>query len=79
MELGVKQESYRVEVFMKNLQAQCFNVCCTSLSTNELTMDEVQCIDRCSWKYMEADKIFTKVMERGAAQVGAAADKKGKR
>lgn len=80
----MKQESFRMEVLMKNLQAQCMNTCVSDSSLSrggqELTISEVNCIDKCAWKYLFADRILTNAMDRGAQQVTAAAgDNKKKR
>lgn len=79
MELGVKQESFRMEVRMKHLQSQCFNVCVSSLSQHELTMDEVNCMDKCSWKYLSVEKSLNNALERGAQQVQTVAGEKKRR
>jgi mitochondrial import inner membrane translocase subunit TIM10 len=72
MELGVKQESFRMEVLMKNLQSECFNVCVPSMKGDELTVEEVNCLDKCSWKYLKTDKLVDAALERGARQVNQA-------
>ncbi|CUG92947.1 zinc finger protein, putative [Bodo saltans] len=79
MELGVKQESFRMEVLMKNLQSECFNVCVPSMKGDELTVDEVNCLDKCSWKYLKTDKLVDAALERGARQVNQAVGADAKR
>jgi import inner membrane translocase subunit TIM10 len=75
MEIGVKQESFRIEVLMKNLQSMCFNECCADLSGEELSTVEVNCLDRCSWKYLTVDRMLTTTLDRRAG--GAERKKKG--
>lgn len=64
MNLAVKQESFRIEVMMSALREECFNVCCKDLTRPELSIDEVHCIDRCSWRYLRTNKIITSTMDR---------------
>lgn len=68
MNLAVKQESFRIETMMSGLRQECFNLCCKNLSSGELTMDEVNCIDRCAWRYLHTNKIIRTAMERGAKE-----------
>ncbi|KAG5504910.1 hypothetical protein JKF63_04356 [Porcisia hertigi] len=65
MNLGVKQESFRIESMMCSLREECVNLCCNDLHNGaELTTDEVHCIDRCSWRYLHTNKIITNVLDR---------------
>lgn len=66
----MKQESFRMEVLMKNLQSECFNQCVKTLGSDELVIDEVNCLDKCAWKYLAVDRILNAALERGAAQPG---------
>lgn len=72
MELAVKQESFHMEVLMKHLQSECFNLCVPSTKGDELTMSEVHCLDKCSWKYLQTNKLMDAALERGARQVNQA-------
>ncbi|CCW66271.1 unnamed protein product [Phytomonas sp. Hart1] len=65
MNYQVKLESLRIETMMSGLREECFNLCCTNLSQNELTRDEVNCIDRCSWRYLHTHKIINDAVKRG--------------
>ncbi|CCW61929.1 unnamed protein product [Phytomonas sp. EM1] len=65
MNFQVKLESLRIEAMMSGLREECFNSCCKSLSQNELTTDEVNCIDRCSWRYLHTYKIVNDALNRG--------------
>jgi hypothetical protein len=78
MELGVKQTSFQIEVLMKNLQAVCFNKCCEDLGSDELTMQEVDCADRCAWKYLAANHIINNGLERAVAGGPADGNKRKK-
>lgn len=64
MNVGVKQESYRIETMMSSIRNECFNLCCKDLSSNELTIDEANCIDRCSWRYLRTNKIISTAVDR---------------
>ena len=80
MQQHVKDEAFRVESLMKNMQAKCFDRCVTNIKTSiappvaglivgdpenkNLTREEAQCIDRCSWKYLQSHKIFTSSIMR---------------
>lgn len=81
MELSVKQQSFQMEVLMKHLQSECFNLCVPSMKNDELTVNEVHCIDKCAWKYLKTDKLVDAALERGARQVSQAvgADAKKRR
>ncbi|KAH9600543.1 Tim10-like [Trypanosoma melophagium] len=70
MQLAVKQESFRIEVLLSRLQTECFNLCCTNLKTNELSMDEVRCTDRCVWRYLETNSIIASTIGRGESGGG---------
>ncbi|KPA85616.1 putative mitochondrial hypothetical protein [Leptomonas pyrrhocoris] len=64
MNLGVKQESFRIEMMMTSLRNECVNLCCKDFSQMELTKDEVHCIDRCSWRYLHTNKIISNALDR---------------
>ncbi|KAG5479561.1 hypothetical protein CUR178_03322 [Leishmania enriettii] len=65
MNLGVKQESFRIETMMSSLREECFNLCCKDLYKGaELTKDEVHCIDRCSWRYLHTNRIISNALDR---------------
>ncbi|KEG07503.1 hypothetical protein DQ04_09601000 [Trypanosoma grayi] len=66
MQLAVKQESYRMEVLMSRTQSECFNLCCKDLRSSALTMDEVHCVDRCSWRYLQTNGIIANAVDRGS-------------
>nr|CCC48866.1 conserved hypothetical protein [Trypanosoma vivax Y486] len=72
MRLEVKQESFRLEVLMSRLQSECFNLCCTDLRHNELTMKEVECVDQCAVKYLQTNKIINSAIGRGERRGGMA-------
>ncbi len=78
MELSVKQTSFQIEVLMKNLQSTCFNKCCQDLGKDELSMDEVNCADRCAWKYLSANQIINGALERAVAGGPADGNKRKK-
>lgn len=65
MNIGVKQESFRIETMMTSLRNECVNLCCKDFAQPELTKDEVHCIDRCSWRYLHTNKIISNTLDRG--------------
>ncbi|EPY37198.1 hypothetical protein STCU_00099 [Strigomonas culicis] len=64
MNVGVKQESYRIETMMSNMRSECFNLCCSDLTSNELNMNEVHCIDRCAWRYLRTHRIISHALDK---------------
>ncbi|KAL7702500.1 Tim10/DDP family zinc finger containing protein [Lotmaria passim] len=66
MNLGVKQESFRIETMMTALRNECVNLCCKDFTQAELTKDEVHCIDRCSWRYLHTNKVISNMLDRGS-------------
>ncbi|CBH12284.1 hypothetical protein, conserved [Trypanosoma brucei gambiense DAL972] len=71
MRLAVKQESFRLEVLMSRLQSECFTFCCKNLSSKELTMGEVKCVERCAVKYLQASDIINRALDKGESGGGA--------
>lgn len=59
MNAAVTQEAYRIEAMMCAMRNECLNLCCKDLSTGEMSVNEVDCVDRCSWRYMRTHKIIT--------------------
>ncbi|EAN98593.1 hypothetical protein, conserved [Trypanosoma cruzi] len=70
MQLEVKQESFRIEMLMSRLQSECFNLCCKDLRSNELSMQEVRCVDRCSQRYLRTHDIIANAVDRGQSSGG---------
>ena len=64
MELEVKLESMRIEALVQGVQSTCFNRCVETIHRNELTVDEVHCLDRCSWKYLSAHKMYENILSK---------------
>jgi predicted metal-binding protein len=58
MQYEVKQESWRIEELMKSMNAKCFDVCVKDASASDLTIQEVECIDRCAYRYLQVNKIY---------------------
>ena len=52
-----------MEVLMSSIQRTCFEACVRSLSKKDLSTTEVECLDKCSWKYLEAHKILGEAMQ----------------
>ncbi|CAD2218340.1 hypothetical protein AGDE_00117 [Angomonas deanei] len=70
MNLNVKQESFRIETVMCNLRNECFDFCVKDLSTNELNSTELDCVDKCSWRYLTTHKIISTAIERNEKSKG---------
>lgn len=70
MNVGILHESYRVETMMNGVRDECFNLCVKDLTNNELSIDEVYCIDRCAWRYFETYRSLSGTLDRGNGPKG---------
>eukprot|EP00796_Vickermania_ingenoplastis_P010236 gene10236-7175_t len=55
--------SYRVEAMMSELQKQCFQVCCKNLSSNELQVEDVQCVQRCAFRFLTNTRLSLSLID----------------
>ena len=73
MNLNTKIEATKMDAIMSELQSTCFNLCVKDLSTSELNTQEVNCVDKCAWKYASAHNLFCSVIinstQEGAKRV----------
>lgn len=64
MNANDKQERIRMEAAMLQMHASCFEMCVTDLSDKELSIAEVNCIEKCGWKFSAAHNHFASVVAK---------------
>ena len=73
MNVDLKKDAFRVEVQMISVQNTCFDICVNDFGKPDLNLDEVHCIDKCSWKYLQVNKTVGNSLHRSTGAPGSAA------
>ena len=79
MNLDAKKEANRIEAQMSAMQSTCFTICVNDFKGKDLTLDEVECVDKCAWKHLTVHRAMCNTISRTPGAVGAGATEKMKR